>query len=48
VGAITYASGAYYTAHMDVFSDWDPAAMKALVTGCINANTNCGANPAIP
>jgi len=48
IGTITYSSGAYYTAHMDVFSAWDQAAMQALVTRCINANTNCGGDPAIP
>jgi len=48
IGTITYASGAYYTAHMDVFNAWDPATMQALVTRCINTNVNCGVDPAIP
>ena len=45
VGTITYASGPYYTAHMDFFNAWDGAALQALVTDCINASVDCGVNP---
>jgi hypothetical protein len=45
IGNITLASGPYYTAHQDLFSAWDPAALQALVTSCINAGRDCGTNP---
>lgn len=48
VGTISHSSGPYFTAHMDFFNAWDGAALQALVTDCINANADCGVNPATP
>jgi len=45
VGTITYASGPYYTAHMDFFNSWDPNSITPLTNRCINGAINCGVDP---
>ncbi len=45
IGTVTMASGPYYTAHMDFWNVWKPAALKLLVDNCINAGRDCGKNP---
>jgi hypothetical protein len=37
-----------YTAHADFWNTWQPAAMRYLVTNCINAQISCGTNPVVP
>jgi hypothetical protein len=37
-----------YTAHADFWNTWQPAAMRYLVTNCINAQISCGTNPLVP
>lgn len=45
---INLASGPYYTAHMDFFNAWDPAALKELIDRCLNSGGgNCGQNPPV-
>ena len=48
IGTVTMASGPYFTAHMDFWSAWRPATLKWLVDNCINAERDCGKNPAVP
>jgi hypothetical protein len=48
IGAITLASGPYYTAHQDFFNAWHPNALQTLLTNCINAGIDCGENPPLP
>ncbi|HKY52811.1 MAG TPA: DUF1996 domain-containing protein, partial [Anaerolineales bacterium] len=48
IGTLTLASGPYYTAHQDFFNAWHPNALQALITNCINAMIDCGANPPLP
>ena len=48
IGAITLASGPYFTAHMDFWNGWDPAALKWLLDNCIIAGQDCGKNPTVP
>lgn len=45
VGNITYSSGPYYSAHMDVFLAWRGNSLAALTDECLNGNINCGTNP---
>lgn len=45
IGTITFASGAYYTAHMDFFNAWNQADLQRLVDRCMNAGKDCGTNP---
>lgn len=40
-GTITFATGADYTIHGDFINGWDPATMRKLVDGCMNAGKNC-------
>jgi uncharacterized protein DUF1996 len=47
IGTIRLSSGPYYTAHQDFFNAWDPAVLQALVTRCLNGNTDCGTNPSV-
>ena len=47
IGEIKLASGPYFTAHQDFFNAWDPAALQALVTKCLNAEVDCGTNPSL-
>jgi hypothetical protein len=42
---ITLASGATYTAHGDFWNTWQQNKLSLLVTGCLNANKDCGTNP---
>jgi hypothetical protein len=37
-----------YTAHADFWNTWQPAALRYLVTRCINAAISCGTNPIVP
>jgi hypothetical protein len=37
-----------YTAHADFWNTWQPAALRYLVTHCINAQISCGTNPIVP
>ena len=37
-----------YTAHADFWNTWQPAALRYLVTNCINAQISCGTNPIVP
>lgn len=48
IGTITMASGPYFTAHMDFWNAWDPAALQWLLDNCINAGLDCGKNPVVP
>jgi hypothetical protein len=48
IGALSLASGPYYTAHQDFFNGWHPNAIQSLVTTCINAGRDCGINPPLP
>ena len=41
-GNVAFASGPYYTMHADWFNAWDSTALNNIVSGCINANTDCG------
>ena len=47
IGTIRLSSGPYYTAHQDFFNAWEPAALQALVTRCLNGNMDCGTNPSV-
>jgi hypothetical protein len=42
---ITVSSGAPYTMHADFWNTWQMSKLSALVTGCLNANKDCGTNP---
>ena len=44
-GGIAVASGAPYTMHADFWNTWQMSKLSALVTGCLNANKDCGTNP---
>ena len=44
-GAISLASGPYYTAHADFFNAWDPVLFGRLAARCLNGGTDCGVNP---
>ena len=48
IGTVTMASGPYFTAHMDFWNGWEPAALNWLLDNCINAGVDCGKNPAVP
>ena len=48
IGTVTFASGAYYSAHMDFFNGWKPSAMQYLLDNCINNGRDCGKNPMVP
>jgi hypothetical protein len=37
-----------YTAHADFWNTWQPAALRYLVTNCVNAQISCGTNPIVP
>lgn len=41
--AMSLSSGPYYTAHADFFEAWQPGALSALVSRCLNAAVHCGA-----
>lgn len=46
IGGVTLSSGPDFTAHGDFFNAWVPASLQSLLNRCINANTDCGTNPA--
>jgi len=48
IGTISLASGEHYTAHMDFWNGWRPAALEWLVNNCLNAARDCGVNPSVP
>ncbi len=41
-GNVAFSSGPYYTMHADWFNAWDATALSNIVSGCINANVDCG------
>lgn len=45
---VNLASGPYYTAHIDFFNAWNPAAISELVDRCLNSGGgSCGQNPPV-
>jgi Domain of unknown function (DUF1996) len=47
IGRIAFASGPYYTAHMDFFNAWETEDLGALVQGCLNRFMDCGRDPVV-
>lgn len=46
IGTVSLSSGEWFTAHVDYWNTWDQAAFDELVARCINANVDCGKDPA--
>jgi len=47
VGTVTLSSGDPVTLHTDYWFGWDRATFDSFMARCINANVDCGTNPAL-
>lgn len=45
--SLTFSSGPYYTVHADTFIAMEPSYASRFQTRCIDANIDCGTNPAL-
>ena len=47
IGEVSLSSGGWWTIHQDFFNAWTPSGMASFMDRCINANIDCGQNPAV-
>ncbi|HSF60441.1 MAG TPA: DUF1996 domain-containing protein, partial [Gaiellaceae bacterium] len=45
---LAFSSGGWWTAHTDFFNAWRVSHLQWLLDNCINANLDCGTDPAVP